>query len=53
MRVVQDSDDELDEDLEVEIQPLQTVNASAVQQERGKDASSTSVTGSTGAFLED
>jgi hypothetical protein len=50
MRVVQDSDDELDEDLEVDLQPPRTVNASVTPHERGKDASSTPGTGSTGAL---
>jgi hypothetical protein len=48
--VIQDSDEELDDDLEVDLQPPRAVNASATRHERGKDASSTSGTGSTGTF---
>jgi hypothetical protein len=50
MRVIQDSDDELDEDLESEAQPPRGANTSAIQHERGKEASPAPGTGSTGMF---
>lgn len=46
MRVIQDSDDDFEDDLESEAQA--TGDASAVQQEQAEDATSTSGTGSTG-----
>lgn len=47
-RVIQDSDDELEDDLETEARSPPAANASAVQHERAKHVSSASGTGSTG-----
>jgi membrane-bound lytic murein transglycosylase MltF len=48
MRVIQDSDDEFEDDLEHEGQVPQAGNASAAPQEQVEDASSKAGTGSTG-----
>lgn len=50
MRVIQDSDDDLEDDLEHEAQAPRAGVASAIQQEQVKDATSTPGTGSTGTL---
>jgi hypothetical protein len=50
MRVIQDSDDEFEDDLEHGARVPQAGDASTVQQEQVKDATSISGTGSTGTL---
>lgn len=48
MRIIQDSDDEFEEDLEAEIAPKEAANAPLAQQEHGGGDASAAGTGSTG-----